>query len=287
MAYATQPTLFDDTAVMPQVDDSAFDRATDHQLDEHSWITHLSGLVVGHRRLIEELVAVATSEQRQRWMFNRIVDEPRLTAEYTDLAAAPAFLADLTASLSSHLAIPYDGIWINWYRDHHDGTRGTQTVRRTTRDRRSSSTEPWRCPPIPDPPRRRWQERSVHTGWRRPADYAGAMPTRLAAQRSQTEDARRASDQLELQQSHAVVIAVCGHAFSSANGALCSLVSGIRWYVNARASTRDGVAVGRCRLDDTSSHGIANSDRPTGDQLTTPHPCRGTHDRGRTSSSNC
>jgi len=122
MAYATQPTLFDDTAVMPNVDDSAFDRATDHQLDEHSWITYLSGLVVGHRRLIEELVAVATWEQRQRWMFNRMVDEPRLTAEYTDLAAAPALLADLTASLSSHLAIPYDGIWINWYRDHHDGT---------------------------------------------------------------------------------------------------------------------------------------------------------------------
>jgi alkylated DNA repair dioxygenase AlkB len=123
MTHAHQPTLFDDgEARTPAVNITAFEAATDHRLDEHSWITHVPGLVVGHQRLLAELATLDVWEQRQRWMFDRLVDEPRLTGEYVDLNAAPTLLAELAATLGTRLGVPYDRIWMNWYRDHRDGT---------------------------------------------------------------------------------------------------------------------------------------------------------------------
>jgi alkylated DNA repair dioxygenase AlkB len=55
-------------------------------------------------------------------MYHREVDEPRLTLEYRDLATAPAFLVGLAAALSEYCGVPYDGLWMNWYRDHRDST---------------------------------------------------------------------------------------------------------------------------------------------------------------------
>lgn len=81
MTHAHQPTLFDeDHTATPAIDVAAFENATDHRLDEHSWITHVPGLLTGHLRVL--------------------VSEPRLTGEYVDLTAAPAFLAELAAMLS-------------------------------------------------------------------------------------------------------------------------------------------------------------------------------------------
>jgi alkylated DNA repair dioxygenase AlkB len=81
-----------------------------------------AGPAGGHRRLVDELATVGPWEQRQRWMFNRLVDEPRLTGEYTDLGWAPQLLGEIAAVLSAHCGVPYDRIWMNWYRDHNDGT---------------------------------------------------------------------------------------------------------------------------------------------------------------------
>ncbi|MCV7411463.1 hypothetical protein AWC05_08950 [Mycobacterium florentinum] len=123
MTHAYQPTLFgDDENLPPAIDIDAFDAATEHRLDEHSWITHVPGFLVGHRRLLDEPATLDVWEQRRRWMYERMVDEPRLTGEYVDLTAAPALLAELAATLGERLGVPYDRIWMNWYRDHHDGT---------------------------------------------------------------------------------------------------------------------------------------------------------------------
>jgi alkylated DNA repair dioxygenase AlkB len=122
MTHAHQLTLFDDEAQTPAINVDAFNGATDHRLDEHSWITHVPGLLTGHHRLVDDLATLDVWEQHQRWMFNRLVDEPRLTGEYVDLSAAPALLVDLADTLSARLGVPYDRIWMNWYRDHHDGT---------------------------------------------------------------------------------------------------------------------------------------------------------------------
>jgi alkylated DNA repair dioxygenase AlkB len=123
MTFAYQPTLFDeDDAPAPAINMAAFAIATDHRLDEHSWITHVPGLLTGHQQLVADLAELDVWEQRQRWMFDRMVDEPRLTGEYVDLTVAPALLIELAATLSEQLGVAYDRIWMNWYRDHHDGT---------------------------------------------------------------------------------------------------------------------------------------------------------------------
>jgi alkylated DNA repair dioxygenase AlkB len=35
---------------------------------------------------------------------------------------APSPLRDIAGSLSSHYGVPYDGLWLNLYRDHRDST---------------------------------------------------------------------------------------------------------------------------------------------------------------------
>jgi alkylated DNA repair dioxygenase AlkB len=123
MTQSQQPTLFDDDpAQTPAIDPAAFDAATDHRLDEHSSITHVPGLLTGHQQLVAQLATLDVWEQRRRWMYNRLVDEPRLTGEYVDLAAAPPLLTDIAALLGDRLGVPYDRIWMNWYRNHQDGT---------------------------------------------------------------------------------------------------------------------------------------------------------------------
>ena len=101
---------------------SAFATATRHQLDEHSWITHVHRLVDGDDALLRQLSALSGWEQRSRWMYDRNVLEPRLTNEIHELAAAPGFVVALTDALSKFCAVPYDSLWLNWYRDHHDST---------------------------------------------------------------------------------------------------------------------------------------------------------------------
>lgn len=123
MTSPYQRTLFDDDQThTPAIDLASFGAATDHRLDERSWITHVPGFLTGHWRLLDDLSRLDVWEQRQRWMFDRMVDEPRLTGEYVDLTVAPALLARLAATLGERFGVPYDRVWMNWYRDHRDGT---------------------------------------------------------------------------------------------------------------------------------------------------------------------
>ena len=123
MTHAYQASLFDDDETdTPVIRPEAFESATVHPLDEHSWITHVPGFLTGHHRLLADLTTLDVWEQRQRWMFDRRVEEPRLTGEYVDLSAAPRLLAELAGTLGERLRVPYDRIWMNWYRDNHDGT---------------------------------------------------------------------------------------------------------------------------------------------------------------------
>jgi hypothetical protein len=104
------------------------------QLDETSWIEHIPGWL-GREQAAEflaSLIAKAAWEQRDRWMVNRRIIEPRLTAEYNDLADAPhPALREAADVLSAHYQVLYDGLWINFYRDHRVATApaGTATGR--------------------------------------------------------------------------------------------------------------------------------------------------------------
>lgn len=107
--------------------DPRFTGARRIPLDATSWVEHVPAWLRGSQRLLASLLATAGWEQRDRWMFDKKYAEPRLTAEYTDLAAegtgtAVAALAAITAALSDHYGVPYDGLWLNLYRDQRDST---------------------------------------------------------------------------------------------------------------------------------------------------------------------
>jgi hypothetical protein len=78
----------------------SFARAVRRPLDDTSWVEVVPGWLSGWESLLIRLVASVPFEQRRRWMYNRLVDEPRLTAEYADrefrcLISGPRLFADL------------------------------------------------------------------------------------------------------------------------------------------------------------------------------------------------
>jgi alkylated DNA repair dioxygenase AlkB len=103
--------------------DEGFSTAKRIQLDDASWVDHVAGWLAGDVELMEALMKQASWEQRSRWMYTRMVAEPRLTAEYPVIADAPQpVLHYLTEVLSAHYRRPYTRLWMNWYRDNSDGT---------------------------------------------------------------------------------------------------------------------------------------------------------------------
>jgi alkylated DNA repair dioxygenase AlkB len=103
--------------------DEAFSEVTRIQLDETSWVDHVAGWLAGDGELMRLLMNEAQWEQRSRWMYTRMVIEPRLTAEYPLIADAPhPVLHYLAEVLSAHYQHTYTRLWMNWYRDNNDGT---------------------------------------------------------------------------------------------------------------------------------------------------------------------
>jgi alkylated DNA repair dioxygenase AlkB len=92
-------------------------------LDDTSWIEHIPDWLHGSDALFAELMAAANWEQRTRWMYRQKVTEPRLTAEYPDIAEAPhETLHAVTDALLDHYGVAYRSLWINLYRNHRDST---------------------------------------------------------------------------------------------------------------------------------------------------------------------
>lgn len=115
-----QPDLF--AALEPAVD-ATFGSARRIALDAESWIDYVPGWLAGSDQLFDELRRTASWEQRDRWMFDRKVQEPRLTAEYPVINEAPqAMLRTVADALSAHYGTTYDKLWINLYRTHRDST---------------------------------------------------------------------------------------------------------------------------------------------------------------------
>ena len=56
-------------------------------------------------------------------MYTRTVIEPRLTADYPEVAEAPQHaLREIAAALSEHFGVRYRSLWVNLYRDQYDST---------------------------------------------------------------------------------------------------------------------------------------------------------------------
>jgi alkylated DNA repair dioxygenase AlkB len=92
-------------------------------LDRTSWIEHIPNWLSQPEALFAELMETAPWLQRDRWMYTRTVIEPRLTADFPDVADVPiATLRHIAEALSDHYHVSYRSLWVNLYRDQHDST---------------------------------------------------------------------------------------------------------------------------------------------------------------------
>jgi hypothetical protein len=115
-----QPSIFDDEGLAV---DASFATAQRTPLDRHSWVEHVPGWLTGSAELFDHLLALPGWEQRERWMPQGKVAEPRLTIDVADLDAAPhPVLRTVADALTTHYGVTYDGLWMNLYRDHRDST---------------------------------------------------------------------------------------------------------------------------------------------------------------------
>jgi alkylated DNA repair dioxygenase AlkB len=121
-ALPRRPTLF--SAAGGEI---AFDRsfagARRIHLDDHAWVDFVSGWVQAADALFEEIVERAPWQHKTVHMYDRMVDEPRLTAWYGNTPAevgGPPVLGEMAAALSARYGREFDGIGAALYRDGRD-----------------------------------------------------------------------------------------------------------------------------------------------------------------------
>jgi alkylated DNA repair dioxygenase AlkB len=90
-------------------------------LDGRSWVDVVRGWLLGADTLFDLLVAQVPWRQGRRWMYDRMVDEPRLTRGYANGDPLPhPVLGDVRAALSERYGRRFGGVFLNYYRDGHD-----------------------------------------------------------------------------------------------------------------------------------------------------------------------
>lgn len=91
------------------------------QLDERSWVDVSRGWLRGADTLLARLVEQVEWQQGRRWMYERMVDDPRLSAYLRDGDDLPhPVLHDIRVALSRHYHVLLGGFGLNYYRDGHD-----------------------------------------------------------------------------------------------------------------------------------------------------------------------
>ncbi len=90
-------------------------------LDEHSWVDVGRGFVLGADTLLDRLLARVEWRQGRRWMYERMVDDPRLSRHYTrDDPPPDTAIADIGRALEERYGVPFGGVGVNYYRDGRD-----------------------------------------------------------------------------------------------------------------------------------------------------------------------
>ena len=119
-AVAWQPSLW---AEQGTVLDPSFRGLQRTQLDPESWVDHCPGWMSGSDRAFDELLRSVSWSQRRRWMYDRHVDEPRLTSwrRIDELSgASPKWLEEALTVLSARYLVRFDSVGMNLYRDGSD-----------------------------------------------------------------------------------------------------------------------------------------------------------------------
>jgi alkylated DNA repair dioxygenase AlkB len=116
-----QPSLLEDE---PPAFERACSRLERIWLDATSWIDWAPAWVRGSDQLFVEVLESRRWETRTRWMYDRRVVEPRLTAPWSvasGVPLAPAILEEMRVALGARYGVTFDSAGFNLYRDGRDG----------------------------------------------------------------------------------------------------------------------------------------------------------------------
>ncbi len=113
-----QPSLLDaGTAVGPSIDPT-FDRMSRRFLTDGAWIDTLPGWVRGADGLFDVVLSAGRWQGHQRRMYDRVVDEPRLTT--TLKTSRPPVVEEMVAALTARYGLDLSAVTANLYRDGRD-----------------------------------------------------------------------------------------------------------------------------------------------------------------------
>jgi len=103
--------------------DACFRTAKRVALDEYSWVEVVPNWLSGAHVLLSQMTVSVPWLQHERRMFDKVLREPRLTAQYHDVRDVPEpMLFEAARALSHHYGVTYDSLWLNLYRDGQDST---------------------------------------------------------------------------------------------------------------------------------------------------------------------
>ena len=104
--------------------DASFGEARRIVLDDTTWVEHVPGWLGGADQVFDELTTILPFRQRTGVrMYDRLVDEPRLTAWWRLEGGEPELLPllhDMRLLLADRYGEPFDSIGFNLYRDGDD-----------------------------------------------------------------------------------------------------------------------------------------------------------------------
>jgi alkylated DNA repair dioxygenase AlkB len=90
-------------------------------LDDQSWVDVARGWLHGADTLLDALIETVDWQQHRRWMYERMVDDPRLSRWFTADEPLPhGALAPVRSALEAHYHVPLGGLGLNYYRDGRD-----------------------------------------------------------------------------------------------------------------------------------------------------------------------
>jgi alkylated DNA repair dioxygenase AlkB len=90
-------------------------------LDDNSWVDVARGWLHGADTLLDALIERVDWQQHRRWMYERMVDDPRLSRWLTADEPLPhPALASVRSALEAKYDVPLGGIGLNYYRDGRD-----------------------------------------------------------------------------------------------------------------------------------------------------------------------
>lgn len=121
-SWGWQPSLLDAGEDGEVAFDQTVRGGSRHVLAEDAWVDHLPRWVRGADLLFEQLLGAVGWAEHTRWMYDRRVTEPRLTARYhlADGDVPLPVLLDLAEALSARYGVAFTQIGANLYRDGAD-----------------------------------------------------------------------------------------------------------------------------------------------------------------------